>query len=227
MAEDREDSRQIGILRNAAREWKRENENPDYLPQGTRLVQMEALLKSHAKDLTETEIEFLKVGIKLREKKLRQKRIINRVIIILGIAAILLALFAFYQKNMANRQYKKALVNGLASEASLILPTDNIKAIRIAGEAYKISLPDPPPRVMQVLSAAAFSTSGCPFYTANMRHNGFVNSAVFSPDGTRILTASRDNTAKLWYTPEAIIEWLKTANIPQLSKEEKKRLGIE
>jgi WD40 repeat protein len=59
------------------------------------------------------------------------------------------------------------------------------------------------------------------------KHKGYVYSAVFSPDGTRILTASWDTTAKLWYTPEAIIEWLKTANIPQLPEEEKKRLGIE
>jgi WD40 repeat protein len=59
------------------------------------------------------------------------------------------------------------------------------------------------------------------------KHTDEVNSAVFSSDGTRILTASSDGTAKLWYTPEAIIEWLKTAKIPQLSKEEKKRLGLE
>jgi len=50
---------------------------------------------------------------------------------------------------------------------------------------------------------------------------------VFSPDGTRILTASADNTAKVWYTPEAIYEWLKTAPIPQLTAEEKKELGID
>ena len=90
-----------------------------------------------------------------------------------------------------------------------------------------MSLPNPPPSVMQIFSAAAASTFESPFYTANMQHTDDVNSAVFSPDGTRILTASKDNTAKLWYTPEAIIEWLKTANIPQLSKEEKKRLEIE
>jgi WD40 repeat protein len=58
------------------------------------------------------------------------------------------------------------------------------------------------------------------------QHKGRVYSAVFSPDGTRILTASRDGTAKVWYTPEAIYEWLKTAPIPQLSAEEKKELGI-
>jgi len=64
--------------------------------------------------------------------------------------------------------------------------------------------------------------------TANLdKHTGFVWGAEFSPDGTRILTFSNDNTAKLWYTPEAIIEWLKTANIPRLSREDKKKYGIE
>jgi hypothetical protein len=41
------------------------------------------------------------------------------------------------------------------------------------------------------------------------------------------LTASDDGTARLRYTPEAIYEWLKTANIPQLSRKEKKEPGIE
>ena len=29
-------------------------------------------------------------------------------------------------------------------------------------------------------------------------HGSFVNSAVFSPDGTHVLTASSDNSAKIW-----------------------------
>jgi energy-coupling factor transporter ATP-binding protein EcfA2 len=268
MAEDREVARQINILRRSALEWKNAEENPGYLFHGAQLVQMETLFKSHSKYLTETEIQFVKAGIKLRERKQRQKRIINRVIIIAGIVSILLAFYAFIQKNRANKQYKIALANGLAFEASFILPTDNIKSIRIAEAAYKMSFPHPPPRVMQALSAAAASTLERPFYTANMQHTGSVNfavfstdgtrvltasrdktaklwdlkgdlladlnkhtgsvySAVFSPSGTRILTASADGTAKLWYTPEAIIEWLETANIPQLSKEEKKSLGLE
>jgi WD40 repeat protein len=59
------------------------------------------------------------------------------------------------------------------------------------------------------------------------KHKGSVNSAEFSPDGTRILTASEDGTAKIWYTPEAIYEWLKTAPIPPLTDKEKKELGIK
>jgi WD40 repeat protein len=31
-----------------------------------------------------------------------------------------------------------------------------------------------------------------------MQHDGSVNSALFSPDGQRVVTASEDNTARLW-----------------------------
>jgi WD40 repeat protein len=31
-----------------------------------------------------------------------------------------------------------------------------------------------------------------------MKHEEYVSSAVFSPDGKRVLTASVDNTARLW-----------------------------
>jgi len=50
---------------------------------------------------------------------------------------------------------------------------------------------------------------------------------VFSPDGQRLLSASSDGTAKLWYTPEAIYEWLKTGPIPPLTDAEKEQLGIK
>ena len=31
-----------------------------------------------------------------------------------------------------------------------------------------------------------------------MKHEGAVNSAQFSPDGQRVVTASADNTARVW-----------------------------
>jgi len=58
-------------------------------------------------------------------------------------------------------------------------------------------------------------------------HTGWVTSAVFSPDGKYILTASDDGTVIIWPMPETIMEWLKTAPIPKLTKQEKKELGIE
>lgn len=58
-------------------------------------------------------------------------------------------------------------------------------------------------------------------------HKADVNTAVFSPDGKYIVTASYDGTAIIWPTPETIMEWLKTAPIPKLTAEDKKKLGIE
>jgi WD40 repeat protein len=57
-------------------------------------------------------------------------------------------------------------------------------------------------------------------------HTNIVNSAVFSPDGKRIVTAYRDGTAIVWLTPEGIMDWLKTSPIPELTPKEKEELGI-
>jgi WD40 repeat protein len=59
------------------------------------------------------------------------------------------------------------------------------------------------------------------------KHTDDVLDAAFSSDGTQIITVSKDGAVKSWLTPEAIIEWLKTAPIPKLTKEEKKKLGID
>ena len=209
MAEDREAVRQINILRNAAHEWKREDENTDYLFQGARLVQMEALLTSHVEDLTKTEIEFVKAGIQLREKKLRQKRIINRIIIFVGIVSVLLALFAFVQKNRADKQYREIVAYKLAAESDLFMKKDKLKAIRIAEAAYIASMSQPPPEVMRALNAAAYYNIDYPHCTRIIRHKAYVTSVVFSPDGNKILTASTDKTAKLWDLQGKIITDLK------------------
>ena len=42
------------------------------------------------------------------------------------------------------------------------------------------------------------SAKECPFRVAFSGHTSLVRSAVFSPDGSRIVTASNDNTARLW-----------------------------
>lgn len=73
MAEDREAARLIGILRQAASEWKEAEQNPEYLFQGARLVQMEGLVDTNTDDLTKNEIEFVEAGVKMREAIVREK----------------------------------------------------------------------------------------------------------------------------------------------------------
>lgn len=132
------------------------------------------------------------------ELRRRNKRIVNRVVITAGIISILLAVYAFIQKNRADEQFQRARVHSLIAEASLEVQVDNIKAIRIAEAVYWESAPHPPVGVLKVLSAAAASTFERRFYNVRLPHGDEVNSAVFSPDGTRILTASSDKSAKLW-----------------------------
>jgi WD40 repeat protein len=209
MAEDGKAIRQLDILRHAALEWNNAGKNPDYLSQAAWLGQMEYLLKTHGKDLTELQINFINEGIALRQKKererresdakeLHRKKRIRQKILILVVAVLIAAVWAFLEKNRANVQYKEAVSNRLVAESSLVLLTDNIKAIRIAEAAYKIGMPHPSPPVQQALSAAAYSTFECPFYATNMEHDDRINYAEFLPGGMKIITTSRDNTAKLW-----------------------------
>ncbi|NIM13997.1 MAG: hypothetical protein GTO45_18280, partial [Candidatus Aminicenantes bacterium] len=67
--------------------------------------------------------------------------------------------------------------------------------IRLAEKAYYLNENN---IARQILVDAAAETLERPFYNLNISHEGAVNSAVFSPSGHRILTASSDNTAKLW-----------------------------
>lgn len=208
MAVGREAARLTGILRQAALEWKQANHSPDYLFQGARLVQMEELVKAHVDDLTDDEIEFIEAGVKLRvekklekeeqrRKELRRKRVIIQIFIVLFVALLLLSIYSFYQRNIAIEQSKKMQRNMLIAEALQELPKNNIKALRIAEAAYEI-FPEPTPRLSRVISEAAISTLRFPLYSKTYEHEGRVASAVFSPDGTRILTASFDKTAKAW-----------------------------
>jgi WD40 repeat protein len=105
---------------------------------------------------------------------------------------------AIFERHRADRKNKESIANGLSTIASLALTSDNIISIRIAEMAYKMSLPNPSPRVLQALSAAASSTVVRPLYILDLHHEKPINSAVFSPDGALILTASLDHTAKLW-----------------------------
>jgi WD40 repeat protein len=114
------------------------------------------------------------------------------------IAGLSLALMIFiFLVISINDQYHKAYINNLIFEAREMLPVNSMKALRIAEFAYRETAP-PPPRLLRTLSDIVATTLTEPLYTTISKHKGNILSTVFSPDGTRILTASDDNTAKLW-----------------------------
>lgn len=131
----------------------------------------------------------------------RNKRIKNGLAVIFTILFMSLAItswIAVNEKKRADKQYKEAVITGLAAKSQLVLPTNNIKAIRIAEAAYKISMPNPPPDVIWALNSAAMSSLERPFYQLKIKHGNNMRFAKFSPGGQMILTVSDEHTAKLW-----------------------------
>ena len=62
------------------------------------------------------------------------------------------------------------------------------------------------------------------------RPHGAVPSAAFSPDGTRVVTASDDETAKIWRvfpTTQALIDYARSIVPRQLTPEQRKQFFLE
>jgi WD40 repeat protein len=154
--------------------------------------------KEGMRQLNAIEVKLLQ---KSREEKARREREKKRNRVIryaLATAIFLFAILAGWQWRESLRNYKQSKASQLAFIAKDVFKTDNAKALRIAGSAYGILENRSPAIVAQTLSEIFHSQDLRPFYTANFPHDEHVNSAVFSPDGRQILTASEDGFAKLW-----------------------------
>ncbi|HLP59584.1 MAG TPA: caspase family protein, partial [Candidatus Deferrimicrobium sp.] len=158
----------------------------------TRLDQLKENLDSHDTWLNRKEETFVRESIKLKESKKKRKRDIT-----FGVIAVLSALliFAFYKEAVARKEARIAQANYLASQAQLRLESESAAAISLAKDAYLL---DQNKNVTQVLSTAAAQTLEHPLYNLNFQHDYYVNSAVFSHSGNKMLTASEDKTVKLW-----------------------------
>ncbi len=136
--------------------------------------------------------------MQVQEERRKLKLLFYEIIAGVGILAVFLGIYSCNQKNLANRQHKKAVINRLVAESTLVLPKDNTKALRIAEAAYKLANPLPYPSAQKVLSTTAYSGLKRPFIITKLKHRKQITSAIFSPSGTHVVTTSMDNTAKVW-----------------------------
>jgi WD40 repeat protein len=58
-------------------------------------------------------------------------------------------------------------------------------------------------------------------------HKRAIIALDFSTQGDKIMTAGHDNEIKIWYTPAGIADWLETAEIDQLSPQDRLKYNIE
>ncbi len=153
---------------------------------------------SGMRTLTEKEIALLAYS---RVKKLEAEKERKRNRIIRGVLVSIVALFgiiAGVEWHQANQRYQYSRAGELAFYAKEASKLDNTVAINIARKAYSILKSGSPPEVMQTLSEIFHTQDKMPFYAAKFPHKKMVHTAVFSPDGQNVLTASEDGLAKLW-----------------------------
>ncbi len=99
---------------------------------------------------------------------------------------------------ISERNFKQSRSGQMAYIAQKVLRFDPTKALRIVDEAYGILGVNSSGTVTQMLSDIFHEQAKRPMYAARFDHTKAVNTAVFSPDGQGVLTASEDGWAKLW-----------------------------
>jgi len=141
----------------------------------------DSLLATHFSNIK----DFIAQSRKNVDRKKKLARIVSTVISVLLVISVA-ALFW----NIHLRKISKS--NEIAMKAFLKLDDDPTLAYRFAENAYQIKSTS--------LAKQALMEAYChpPFYNLLDGHKDFVIDAMFSPDGQFILTASQDNTAKLW-----------------------------
>jgi energy-coupling factor transporter ATP-binding protein EcfA2 len=175
---------------------------------------------------------------KQREQRGRQRLLTAAaaVFAFLAVVASVAAIFGFWQKGEAERQARVAAkaqqtaekqavlaraaedrAKEAASQANVFLAL-NSNAIGNYNQelAYLAKALELNARNSEAfaLTTALLTQESLPVVTGSMKHDSWVNSAQFSPDGQRVVTASGDGTAQMWdaTTGKALSEPMKHDN---------------
>src|SRR5271165_5294020 len=217
LKENREFLRMRDRLDSSLKLWlSRGKQKDDLLGPGLPLAEGEKLVSDHEPSLSREEIEYIRVSIAERK---RRKQVQERIRYAVMAAIAVLAIVAGFQWFRAERQRESA-AQAFKSEAQVTAKLQEQlrqaswasfnqaerqfqlgewrEGIAFLARAIKF---DPE---NQIASERFFHElivhreKALPSFIATLDHQDSVNDAAFSPDGTRILTASWDKTAKLW-----------------------------
>jgi DNA-binding SARP family transcriptional activator len=187
-------------LRAALGQWQTTGQDEGVLLRGAPLAEAEGWLAEREGELSTGERAFIQASIELRERReTERERRRRRIFVGLAaglIVALVLALLAVSQWQRAEDEEQQALIQaaiGLASRALLELEgTSPERAVPLALEALENY-----PYTWQAERALSQTVLGSRLQLI-LQHEGFVNTVWWSSDGTQILTASADGTAKVW-----------------------------
>lgn len=197
-----------------ARMWENGRRSQSLLLSAEVLVGATAWATEHPELVTAEEQEFLELSRKLRADEARQRDRQRAYVLTLAVGvvvALVVGAFALYLRSVAVRQMMAYEAQLSRTEGSLAQAREGQRAALWIGYVRTFMAKDPTralaglgelsslegvPGALQ-LARGAFARPSA--LAVLIGHGGPVLAAAFSPDGTRVVTASQDGTARLWH----------------------------
>ena len=210
LTENREFLRMRDRLDSSMRQWKLMQSHRDYLlPVGLPLAEAEKLVNEFKNSLNGEQLDYifdsLAEGRRRRSARNRIRNLVTVGFAVLAIAGGVFAWVAMVQKRVANQVTAKlqeqlhAASWGSFHQAERQFQLGEWReGIALLARAIKFDPDNPvaPERFFEEL--IVHREKALPLPIASYAHQDSVECVAFSPDGTRVLTASLDKTAKLW-----------------------------
>lgn len=194
--EDREGLRLQHQLARAAEEWRSRRGDESMLYRGARLLQTTEWVASAKPSLSRLERDFITSGTALQTREEKARRFRLRVAVALLVIAVLSAIFANYQRRVAQAELKR--------NAKLLYVSD----ISLAQQMHAMGNMLRAHQLLEAYLSDGQDLRGFEWYylmaqyhnerTTLKGHNEFVTSVAFSPDGRTVAAGSLNDTVILW-----------------------------
>lgn len=186
-------------LNSVALEWDRSNRDPSFLVTGARLAQYQILRSDDSTlRLNEIELDYLNRSEKRDTRNARIKNAIIASLVGLLFVAVLLSVFAFYQRQRAVDAVALSRSRELSLQAiSNLDQPDFAGLLALEGLNFADTL-QAETALLAVLQSHKSATSS--LFTHLPGHEAFTTVVGYSPDNRYIVTAGEDQTVRMWST---------------------------
>ncbi len=186
----------LSLLQKQAALWERQGRPELMLLRGRELAEARQWAAGQPEALLPVEAAYLADSLRQYQRE-RRMSLLTGLIAILGLAAMVLAFFAYRANLEAQSQARRAHSGELAALSQSNLDTAPPLSLLLAVEAVNISTQagDPiQPAAEQALRQALQAPNG----VVLAGHHGAINALAVSQDGERLATAGADGTVRVW-----------------------------